>query len=169
MLVRSLDAVCRTLTFTSPTLTTAPMRHILCRSSWGRMSGYSKLLDWPLTNYFWLLLTFCERDMCQQLLWGYFWHRGSEQTHKWFPWEDHMFHSQTRSSPLSGTLLNFGPSQAEFIVAPLCLARLSWDGMNPPQTAQLGSLSRIPVPSGPAEVRPGHNQLLVPLRGPGAR
>lgn len=118
MLVRSLDAVWRTLTFTSPHLTTAPMRHILCRSSRGRMSGNSKLLDWPLTNYFWLLLTFCEQDMCQQLLGGYFWHRGSEQTHKWFPWEDHMFHSQTRSRPLSGTLLNFGPSQAASLLWP---------------------------------------------------
>lgn len=33
--------------------------------------------------------------------------------------------------------------------------------MNRPQTACSGPPSRIPVPSGPAEVRPGRNQLLV--------
>lgn len=64
-----------------------------------------------------------------------------------------MFHSQTRSRPLSGTLLNFGHSQAaKFIVAPLCLA---------PRLGRTVHHSRIPVPSGPAEVRPGHSQLLL--------
>ncbi|CAF96913.1 unnamed protein product [Tetraodon nigroviridis] len=50
---------------------------------------------------------------------------------------------------------------SHLIVALLCFARLSRDGANRPQTVPTVPPSRIPVPSGPAEVRPGRNQLLV--------